>query len=352
LKPLRQGVIAMVCSMAVPTLRRSQSKEAEATRESGDEMDLAPDLTGFVEQLYTELRRKRPQSHDQIHDHELAPFINKKWWTHLGKLLKAHEEHPNRLPEDAWISLRLDGCRWGTLMSRLKSSGVLKHGFREEIAETMMASCRAVMCEFGGVVGYTHSDEMTILIPPGPRLFDGCLSSWISLAASIASATCNRVLVSLAAKKGLVLEDTIVAHFDCRAGVFHSATEAESLLLWRASDCNVNSASDAIKFSDAPMEVRQFNTIQKLVYLQHRGGLPLQRHQAYGSLLARNDSSDTGSVVLANSGVDSQPMNLLNLFKQGPLIPRGADQGPVLVPASEDQGTVVMSWPCTVPRCH
>ena len=145
LKPLRQGVIAMVCSMAVPTLRRSQSKEAEAMRESGEEMDLAPDLTGFVEQLYTELRRKRPQtlgsctiylfttclkishiteldpysilifwslnfmagcrydgtcthwfgndsrhlprSHNQIHDHELAPFINKKWWTHLGKLL-------------------------------------------------------------------------------------------------------------------------------------------------------------------------------------------------------------------------------------------------------------------------
>lgn len=48
--------------MAVPTLRRSQSKEAEATRESGEEMDLAPDLTGFVEQLYTELRRKRPQT--------------------------------------------------------------------------------------------------------------------------------------------------------------------------------------------------------------------------------------------------------------------------------------------------
>ena len=62
LKPLRQGVIAMVCSMAVPTLRRSQSKEAEATRESGEEMDLAPDLTGFVEQLFTELRRKRPQT--------------------------------------------------------------------------------------------------------------------------------------------------------------------------------------------------------------------------------------------------------------------------------------------------
>ena len=41
---------------------------------------------------------------------------------------------------------------WGTLMARLKSSGVLKYGFREEIAETMMASCRAVTladCKLG-----------------------------------------------------------------------------------------------------------------------------------------------------------------------------------------------------------
>jgi hypothetical protein len=35
-------------------------------------------------------------------------------------------------------------------------------------------------------------------------------------------------------------------------------------ILPNSKDCNVNSASDAIKFSDAPMEVRGLNTIQKL----------------------------------------------------------------------------------------
>ena len=35
-------------------------------------------------------------------------------------------------------------------------------------------------------------------------------------------------------------------------------------ILRKSKDCNVNSASDAIKFSDAPMEVRALNTIQKL----------------------------------------------------------------------------------------
>ena len=103
----------------------------------------------------------------------MGPLISKQWWTHLGKLLrrgdiswplsgclrlrKAQEEYPHRLPDDAWISLRLDGCCWGTLMARLKATKILDLGFREEVAETMVASCRAVMCEFGGVVGYTHS---------------------------------------------------------------------------------------------------------------------------------------------------------------------------------------------------
>ena len=42
---------------------------------------------GTCTQRFGNDSRQLPRSHDQIHDHELAPFINKKWWTHLGKLL-------------------------------------------------------------------------------------------------------------------------------------------------------------------------------------------------------------------------------------------------------------------------
>ena len=44
---------------------------------------------------------------------------------------------------DQWSHPVVTSSGWGTLMSRLKSSGVLNYGFREEIAETMVASCRA-----------------------------------------------------------------------------------------------------------------------------------------------------------------------------------------------------------------
>ncbi|CAK9051469.1 2-Mannosidase [Durusdinium trenchii] len=200
-----------------PGVESSKSKLSRVLRlaidASAAEAALDPenaDLESFAQQMRRVLELKRPQRHDQIHDHELAPLIQKKWWTQLGKLVKAHEEYQKPLPTNAWISLRLDGCCWGTLMARLKASGILDYGFRSEIAETMIASCRAVMCEFGAVVGYTHSDEMSILVPPLTELPSGSscrpeggghVSWWVSIAASVATATCNRMLAALAAQK-------------------------------------------------------------------------------------------------------------------------------------------------------
>ena len=44
---------------------------------------------------------------------------------------------------DLFLSGSSDDPGWGTVMSRLKSSGVLEQGFRNEIAEAMITSCRA-----------------------------------------------------------------------------------------------------------------------------------------------------------------------------------------------------------------
>ncbi|CAE8643534.1 unnamed protein product, partial [Polarella glacialis] len=179
-------------------------------------------------------------------------------------------------------------CGWGTLMRRLKERGVLDQGFSEQIGEAMMASCCALMNEFGAVLGQTHSDELTVLVPPtkGARAHGGSMQKWISTAASVATNVFNRRIAAVAAERNMVLDKVIVAHFDCRVGVFETAAEAQALILWRASDCAVNAPSDAIKWSDAAMKVREFNTIEKLAYLQSHELLPLRRHHGYGSLFA------------------------------------------------------------------
>ncbi|CAJ1352041.1 unnamed protein product, partial [Effrenium voratum] len=113
-------------------------------------------------------------------------------------------------------------------------------------------------------------------------------------------------------------------------------------------DCNVNSASDAIKFSDAPMQVRKFNTIQKLIYLQTRDGLPMQRHQAYGSLITRLDDRQ----VLLNDGASK---HVHNLARQRPLIPGrflDGSHAEAELQGSAELSASSVSWPCAMPRCR
>lgn len=268
------------------------------------------------------LREKNPQKHDRVHDHELPPLLPKKLWSALAGHVKKCEGYVAKLPEDKWISLRLDGCHWGSLLQRLKRAGILSAGFSERIAEAMMDSCCAVMRASAAVLGYTHSDEMTVLIPPGRRAFAGDLQRWISFTASVATECFNRRLLQLATEQNIVLDDVIIAHFDCRAGVFSSPLEAQSLILWRAQDCTMNSASDAIKFSDAPISVRSFNTIEKLSYLQARKMLPLRRHQGYGSLFVKaNSTAGDEGIILLNDPTKDRPRQVLNIARQGSLLP-------------------------------
>jgi len=243
------------------------------------------------------------------------------------------------VPEDRWITLRLDGVSWGSMLMRLTASGVLGPGFSDKIEEAMQATCRAIVDEFRGALAYTHSDELTVLIPPSaePRIHGGSLHAWVSIAASVASGEFNRQLAIMAAEHGSPLEDVIVAHFDCRLGSFKSVEEALALVLWRANDCNVNSASDAIKFSGAPLPVRAYNTIEKLGYLQEHSLLPMRRHQAYGSLVMPGKNASGDFLALVNDGGRGLPCSLVNLVRLGPLLPgQWSDDSDAASVADED----------------
>lgn len=327
---------------------------AQARPIDGNEnnMQLPDNLAEATADVLDQLRCRTPQRHDGVEHHELPPLLPKALWANLGELLKSYEEYSYVLPRDKWISLRLDGCSWGTLLDRLRKSNVLRSGYSDGIAEAMMATCRAVMCEFGATLGYTHSDEMTVLVAPTiePRIHKGSVQSWVSIAASVASGEFNRRIASMAAQNNATLDELIVAHFDCRAGVFPTATEASALILWRASDCNVNSASDAIKFSPAPTKVRAFNTIQKLCYLQERGLLPLRRHQGYGSLFREVLGSITNrTMALVNSGDGGGPLHVLNLARLHPLLMETDDSNAGLDGSPQPQ--TLHTWPYDPPQC-
>lgn len=271
--------------------------------------------------------------------HELPGMMPRQKCKELGSLVTAREA-PTNLEGSKWASLRLDGCLWGTLMKRLRESGVIGTGYSDEIGEIMRACCRAVIDEFKADVGFTHSDEMTIVLAPRRSLpngrhadfpYNGRVQKWVSIAASVATALFNRLLGRLAASKGITLDDDLIAHFDCRVGVFDSEEEATALVLWRAYDCSVNCTQDACYHNGAPPEILGDHFAEKLRWLYSENLLPLQPHQAYGSLFVRTlaeldaEHPETREKIRVNrrvnihvnDGADATARNLLNFFRSG-----------------------------------
>merc|ERR1712224_857341 len=213
----------------------------------------------------------------------------------VGDLVKVHENFKiTEVPGQHWISLRLDGCGFSKQTKRLRREGVFDAGYSAEFGEIMKECVQLLMEKFHGCLGYTQSDEMTVLIPPASvvrgeqqcHLYRGRIQKLCSTAASIVTALFNCRVFQLAEKHGIVIGAGFpLSHFDCRVGTFESEEEALALVLWRAQDCGVNGVSDAVHQSKvAGKNLKGGNTADKLLWLAEQCMLPLPAHQAYGSL--------------------------------------------------------------------
>merc|ERR1719443_74292 len=143
------------------------------------------------------------------------------------------------------------------------------------------------MDKLGAVVGYTQSDEMTILLPPR-RLniahqpvehpMQGRVLKLCSQVASEVTAIFNYRILELARHKGLSWGVRDLPTFDARLGSFDSADEAMMLILWRAYDCSVNGVSDAVHHTgQLGQHIKVKHTAAKLQWLKDNGLLPLDR---------------------------------------------------------------------------
>jgi len=298
-------------------------------------------LAEAAEVVFEMLRTSEPAHVEGVAEglHELPAMVPRSTMKALGRLVTEREQ-PLVLHGSKWASLRLDGCRWGALMERLRVAGVIGPGYSEEISEIMRACCRAVMDVFKANFAYTHSDEMTVILAPRRELPDGehidfpykgRVQKWVSIAASVATALFNRRLMRLAAERGVQLDEDLIAHFDCHVGSFDTEEEATALLVWRAYDCSVNCAHDACCHTGAPPAVLGDHFAVKLRWLQEAGRLPMEAHQAYGAFFVQtmgefdclNPRTDETITVMrrvnvhANDGAGGTPRNLLNCARQG-----------------------------------
>eukprot|EP01050_Picozoa_sp_SAG11_P031450 SAG11_NODE_9775_length_881_cov_1.590793_1_plen_236_part_10 len=165
-----------------------------------------------------------PQSDGGAELHQLPPHIPKPTWGALGDKVKQAESEPcppgsgGRIGGDRWISLRLDGTGFSSLLRRLRTAGVFAVGFAPEFAALMREGALSLIEKFTAVCAYTQSDEMTVLIPPArvvrgqqqPHPYNGRLQKLATLAAGHVTALFNFRLAAIAAAKGLSLEPKLL----------------------------------------------------------------------------------------------------------------------------------------------
>jgi tRNA(His) 5'-end guanylyltransferase len=126
--------------------------------------------------------------------------------------------HNLRILDDTWPIIRVDGRSF----SRLTESRFDKP-FDERFSSFMCQAAKALLVELGGLLAFTESDEISVLLPRESRLFDREVEKLVSIAAAIASGTFSVALGS-------------AVQFDARVSVVPSRARVVDYFRWRQAD--------------------------------------------------------------------------------------------------------------------
>lgn len=137
------------------------------------------------------------------------------------------------------IIARLDGKGFHTFCKGLnRPFDIRLHNLMKRVTGSLVE-------RFGATVGYTQSDEITLMwfvdsTATAEYVFDGRFQKMDSLLAAYASSIFNRDLETFIREKGACTEI-----FDCRSFAVPNLLEAYHSILWRQQDCAKNAISMA-----------------------------------------------------------------------------------------------------------
>lgn len=139
------------------------------------------------------------------------------------------------------IVIRLDGRSFSSYTSGMEKP------FDRKMSEAMIRTTIALVKETGAVIGYTQSDEITLVLYSdcldSKIWFDGKKFKIISCAASFCANEFYRSITELMPSK-----TGSAPSFDCRAFNVPNKMEAANVVLWRELDASKNAISSAARF--------------------------------------------------------------------------------------------------------
>ena len=180
--------------------------------------------------------------------------------TSLGGRMKKYEEKEVILDSHLPIVVRIDGHHFS------KFTRGFKKPFDPILSSVMESTTKDVVKRFNAVVGYTQSDEITIVMPSlwedtdkrrnWRHMFNGRMQKLVSLVAGFTTTRFNYHLqqssngyLSISSTECIRYRETLknkssgIAFFDARAFNVPNATELFHCVMWRVQDALKNSKS-------------------------------------------------------------------------------------------------------------
>jgi len=174
----------------------------------------------------------------------------------IGDRMKSYEEvSESKLFNSLPILVRCDGRAFHSFTNNLTKP------YDNSFSKMMIATTVALVEETDALLGYTQSDEISLLFYPKTDkeqvFFNGRRDKLVSVLASIATLAFyhQQCLFNInVARK---------AHFDCRAFNTPTKMEAYNYFLWREQDATKNSISMAAQSVYSHHELHKKNSSQK-----------------------------------------------------------------------------------------
>ena len=130
-------------SMCNPrAVRRASNEVMDASAidlpNSSEDEKAISELAQTYRDIWSLLEERAPATVEEVPStlHELSPPTPRAAWQELGRLATACET-PSSLHGEKWVTIRLDGCMFGTLTKRMREAGLIGPGYSDEVGEIM-----------------------------------------------------------------------------------------------------------------------------------------------------------------------------------------------------------------------
>ena len=169
------------------------------------------------------------------------------------------------------VAVRIDGRAFHTFTRGFKKP------FDQSLSEMFRAATKELVKESGAVIGYTQSDEISLILhqddPKSELFFDGKIYKLTSVLASIATAAFNKMWLTYLVDHQSDIDDKVwkLATFDCRVWQLPNKWEAVNMLLWREKDARRNSISSAAQAVYSQLELHGKSASEQQEMLFQKG---------------------------------------------------------------------------------